>query len=183
MNETLSKKGKEGSFKVIFFVMVISLLIASFWNTIPAIKNGVGAILNPTAGFLLTWNLTGGMIILVLLISLFMTLIQKYTTDQKTMKEMKDEQKRLQQEMKKLEAGSKEHSELGMKSMKMMVPMLKLGMRPIIYTAIPIILLFRWFADYFALVDFNFWIFNWFWFYFFGLMIFSSILRKILKVV
>jgi len=180
---TTGKQGKEGSFRVIFLVMLASLLIASFWNSIPAIKNTVGAVLNPTAGMLLSWNLVWGMTLLVLLLSIFMTLVQKYTTDQKTMREMKEEQKRLQQEMKKLEVGSKEHSELGMKSMKMMGPMLKLGMRPIIYTAIPIILLFRWFADYFAVVDFKFWIFSWFWFYLLGSIIFSSILRKILKVV
>ena len=59
----------------------------------------------------------------------------------------------MQQQMKKLEVGSKEYTELSMKSMKFMGPMLKLSMRPIIYTAIPIILLFRWFVDYFKLVS------------------------------
>jgi len=183
MDEIADKKGKEGSFRLIFLIMLVSILIASFWNSIPAIKNTVGAILNPTAGALLSWNLLWGMAILVLLLSLFMTLIQKYTTDQKTIREMRNEQKSLQEQMKKFEPGSKEHSELGMKSMKMMGPMFKLSMRPIIYTAIPIILLFRWFADYFALVDFKVWIFNWFWFYLIGTIIFGSILRKILKVV
>ena len=180
---TTGKQGKEGSFRVIFLVMLASLLIASFWNSIPAIKNTVNAILNPTAGMLLSWNLIWGLTILVLLLSFFMTLIQKYTTDQKTMREMREEQKKMQEEMKKLQVGSKEHTELSMKSMKFMGPMLKMSMRPIVYTAIPIILLFRWFSDYFTLVDFKFLIFNWFWFYFLGLMIFSSILRKILKVV
>jgi len=185
MDETgdANKRGKEGSFRAIFIVMLVSLTIAAFWNSFPVIKNSVSGILNPTAGSLLSWNLLGGMTFLVLLLSIFMTLVQKYTTDQKTMREMKEEQKRLQQEMKKFAPGSKEHSDLGMQSMKMMGPMLKLGMRPIIYTAIPIILLFRWFADYFAIVDFKFWIFNWFWFYLLGSIIFSSILRKILKVV
>ena len=184
MEEDTNKAGKEGSFKLIFIVMIISVLIASFWNSIPLIKNSVGAILNPSAGALLNWDLTLGMVILVFILSLFMTLVQKYTTDQKTMREMKEEQKRLQEEMKKFQAGSKEHTELGMKSMKMMGPMFKLGMRPIIYTAIPIILLFRWFADYFVLVDFRFFgFFSWFWFYLLGSIIFSSILRKIMKVV
>ena len=180
----MDNEGKEGSFTIVFVVMLVSIIIASFWDSIPAIKNSAGAVLNPTAGALLGWNLTFGMAVLVLLLSLFMTLIQKYTTDQATMREMRDEQKRLQEEMKKFEAGSKEHTELGMRSMKMMMPMLKMGMRPIVYTAIPIILLFRWFTDYFSAIDFRFFgLLSWFWFYLLGSIIFSSILRKVLKVV
>lgn len=179
----MDKEGKEGSYTVVVIVMLVSLLIASLWNSVPVIKNSVNSILNPTAGQLLSWNLTLGMTIIVFLLSLFMTIVQKYTTDQKTMGEMRDEQKRLQQEMKKFTPGSKEHTELNMKSMKFIGPMFKMSMRPLAYTAVPIILLFRWFQDYFAVVDFKFWIFSWFWFYLLGSIIFSSILRKILKVV
>ena len=175
---------KKGSYKLIFIVMVASLVIAAFWNSLPLIKNSVNAVLNPTAGALLRLNLTLGMAILIFLLSVFMTLIQKYTTDQKTLREMKEEQKKMQQDMKKFEPGSKEHTELSMKSMKFIGPMFKLSMRPIIYTAIPIILLFRWFTDYFTVVDFRFFgILSWFWFYLLGSILFSSILRKILKVV
>ena len=180
----MDNTGKEGSFKLIFIVMLASVLIASFWNSVPLIKNSVNAVLNPSAGALLNWNLNLGMTLLILLLSIFMTLIQKYTTDQKTLMEMRAEQKKMQEDLKKLEVGSREHNELSMKSMKFMGPMLKLSMRPIIYTAIPFILLIRWFTDHFALVDFRFFgIFSWFWFYLIGSIIFSSILRKILKVV
>ena len=175
---------KKGSYGLIFLVMVVSLAIAAFWNSLPVIKNSVNAILNPTAGALLDLDLTFGMAILVLLLSVFTTIIQKYATDQKTLREMKEEQKKLQEDIKKLEVGSKEHTELSMKSMKFIGPMMKLSMRPIIYTAIPFILFFRWFTDYFALVDFKFFGFlSWFWFYLLGSIIFSSVLRKILKVV
>ncbi len=175
---------KKGSFGLIFLVMFISILIAAFWNSLPIIKNSVNAVLNPTAGALLGLNLTFGMTILVLLLSIFTTLIQKYATDQKTLREMKEEQKKLQEDLKKLEVGSKEHTELSMKSMKFIGPMFKLSMRPIIYTAIPFILFFRWFTDYFSLVNFRFLGFlSWFWFYLLGSIFFSSILRKFLKVV
>ncbi len=180
----MNNEGKEGGFGLILLVMVASLAIAAFWNSLPFIKNSVGTVLNPTAGALLNWNLTYGMLVLVLLLSVFMTLIQKYTTDQKTLREMKEEQKKMQEDLKKLEVGSKEHSELSMKSLKFVGPMFKLSMRPIIYTAIPIILLFRWFTDYFSLVDFKFFGFlSWFWFYLLGSIIFSSILRKVFNVV
>ena len=180
----MNNEGKEGGFGLILLVMVVSLAIAAFWNSLPFIKNSVGAVLNPTAGALLNLNLTYGMLVLVLLLSVFMTLIQKYTTDQKTLREMKEEQKKMQEDLKKLEVGSKEHSELSMKSLKFVGPMFKLSMRPIIYTAIPIILLFRWFTDYFSLVDFKFFGFlSWFWFYLLGSIIFSSVLRKVFNVV
>ena len=180
----MNNEGKEGGFGLILLVMVASLAIAAFWNSLPFIKNSVGAVLNPTAGALLNLNLTYGMLVLVLLLSIFMTLIQKYTTDQKTLREMKEEQKKMQEDLKKLEVGSKEHSELSMKSLKFVGPMFKLSMRPIIYTAIPIILLFRWFTDYFSLVDFKFFGFlSWFWFYLLGSIIFSSVLRKVFNVV
>ncbi len=64
---------KEGGFRGIFIVMIISLAIAFFWNSISIIKNTVQMVLNPTAGALLGWNLTGGMIIIILVISVFMT--------------------------------------------------------------------------------------------------------------
>ena len=87
------------------------------------------AILNPSAGALLDWNLTLGMLAIVFVISIFMTFVQKYATDQKTLKEMKEEQKRFQKEVKKLEPGSKEHTELSLESAKMVIPMMKIGMR------------------------------------------------------
>ncbi|MEK6830317.1 MAG: EMC3/TMCO1 family protein [Nanoarchaeota archaeon] len=176
---------KEGSFIPMIIIMVLSLLIASFWDSIPLIKNSVGAILNPTAGTLLNWNLTYGMIIIVFCLSLFMTLIQKYATDQKTLREMKDEQKRLNEEAKKFRDNPEKMMEIQKESMKFLMPMMKLSMRGLIFTGIPIILFFRWFNDFFSAVgDFRFFGFlNWFWLYLLGSIIFSSIFRKILKVV
>ncbi len=181
----MDNEGKKGSFGLIFLVMLASMAIAAFWNSLPFIKNSVGAVLNPTAGALLNWNLAVGMFVIVFLISIFMTLIQKYATDQKALREIKDEQKKIQEEMKKFQAGSKEHTELSMKSMKFIGPMFRHSMRPIVYTAIPIILFFRWFSDFFtAIGDFRFFGFlSWFWFYLLGSIIFSSILRKVFKVV
>jgi len=48
----MDNTGKEGSFKLIFIVMLASVLIASFWNSVPLIKNSVNAVLNPSAGAL-----------------------------------------------------------------------------------------------------------------------------------
>lgn len=177
-------KGKEGSFKGFFIIMIVSLAIALFWNSIPIIKNSVSAILNPTAGALLNWSLNWGMTVLVLVIAIFTTILQKYGTDQKMLKELKAEQKRLSAEAKELrhdpEKAMKKQGEIT----KISISMMKLSFRPIIYTAIPLFLFFRWFMDYFTAVGnpaiFGF--FNWFWFYLLFSVIFSSILRKVFNV-
>ena len=175
---------KEGSFKGPIIVLVISMLIAAFWNQLDFIRNLVSAGLDPTAGFLLNWNLTIGMVILIFILTIITTLAQKYGTDQEALREMKKEQKALQEEMKKYKDHPEKFMELQKESMKFMMPMMKLGMRPIMYTGIPLILFFRWFMDFFTLLGdpkfFGF--FNWFWFYLLGSIIFSSILRKIWKV-
>lgn len=179
------KQAKEGSFKPLVIIMLISLAIAGFWNTFPVIKNSIHAILNPSAGALLDWNVTWGMIILVAIITFIMTLAQKHLTDQDTLREMKKEQKELSEKMKKLERGSKEQMELTKKQFEVMPQMMKLSMRPMAYTGVPIILFFRWFMDYFnAIPDFRFFgFFTWFWFYLIASIIISSILRKYMKVV
>ena len=181
----MDTEGKKGSFTGIFVVMFISLLIFFFWDSVDFIKNSAHWILNPSAGVLLTWNVTLGMIIIILIISIIMTLIQKYATDQKTLKEMKEQQKALQEEMKKYSENPKKIAELSKKQMEFIPKTFKLGMRPMIYTAIPLILFFKWFMDFFSTageVKF-FGIFSWFWFYLIGTIIFSSILRKVFNVV
>lgn len=184
-NLSKDKNAKEGSFAPVLIVMVASLLILFLWDKVTFIKDGVGAILNPTAGVLLNWNITWGMMIIVAFLALFMTVIQKYATDQKTLKEMKEEQKKLNEEAKKVRDNPERMMQIQKESMKFMVPMMKLSMRAMVFTGIPIILFFRWFNDFFMIIeDFKFFGFlNWFWFYLLGSIIFSSIFRKILKVV
>ncbi len=181
---------KEGSFKPIFFVMIISLLIASFWDRVDILQRSVHSVLTPTLGTLLEWNLTGGMLIIIFLIALITTLVQKYATDQKTLKEMKKEQKELQKEMKEYKDHPEKLMELQKKQFEVMPKMMKLSMRPIMFTGVPFILLFRWFMDIFtpetgytiisnpSFLGF----FNWFWFYLVFTIVFSSLIRKVVKV-
>jgi len=175
---------KEGSFHLIFIVLIASLAIAYFWDSIPIISNSVHSVLNPSAGVLLNWNVVWGMTILILIISIFMSLAQKYGTDQETLKKIKAEQKEPQEEMKKFKDDPGKVLELQKKSFEFIPLMMKHSMRPIIYTGIPLILLFRWFIDYFAVIPgFRFFgFFSWFWYYLIASIIFSTIIRKFLKV-
>ena len=177
------KKG--GSYFPIIIVMGFSLLIASLWNKFPIIKESANAVLNPSAGFLLNWNLTWGMILIVFLLSLFTTLIQKYATDQTSLRELKKEQKFLQDEMKKYKEHPEKLIELQKKQWGIIPKTMELSMRAVVFTGVPLILLFRWFQDFFT-ANGNphfFGFFSWFWFYFLGFLIFTSILRKYLDVV
>ncbi|MGD9275689.1 MAG: EMC3/TMCO1 family protein [Candidatus Pacearchaeota archaeon] len=181
----MDSKGKDGSFTPIILVMAASLMIASFWNSVPAIKNTVHSILNPSAGILLNWNLTWGMIILVFVITLITTLAQKYGTDQKALRELKKEQKILQEEMKKYKEHPEKLMELQKKQLEFIPKTMKLSMRAIAFTGVPLILFFRWFNDYFTEIGNPDVIFGlgWFGTYFIATIIFSSIMRKYLKVV
>ncbi len=164
--------------------MLISLVIAFAWNKVPIIKNSVDVVLIPTAGSLLQWNLTFGMLIIVFMISLIISIAQKYLTDQETLKEIKKEQKALREEMNLVKDDPAKIMELNKKQMQKIPLVFEASMRPLIYTAIPFIIFFRWFNDFFISIGnpkfFGF--LSWFWFYLIASIIFSSILRKVLKV-
>jgi uncharacterized membrane protein (DUF106 family) len=176
---------KQGSYWPIILITILSLVLAVYWDKIPFIKNGVHAALNPSAGALLTWNLTIGMLLVTFIITLITTLIQKYATDQKALKELRLEQKILQEEMKKFKDNPAKVSELSKKQMEFIPRTFKLTSRTVLFTGIPFLLFFRWFYDFFATIGqpkfFGF--LPWFWFYLIATLIFSSILRKYMKVV
>ncbi len=184
---------KEGSYKPLIFVMLLSLLIAFLWNvkSFSFIQSSVHFVLDPSLGALLHWNLTIGMLILVLFISVISIVAQKYGTDQKTLKEIRKEQKKMQEEMKEVREHPEKMAELNKKQMDIMSKSMKLSTRPIMFTGIPFILLFRWFSDLFTantgytlVANPTFFGFmSWFWFYLIFTLVFSMILRKVFKVV
>jgi uncharacterized membrane protein (DUF106 family) len=175
---------KKGSFKPVIIALIISMLIALFWNSLVFLKNFVHAILNPTAGALISWNLHIGMLLIVFILTLITTLIQKYGTDQEALKELKKVQKEAQKEMRECRDDPKKLMELQKKSFESLPQTFKLSMRSFAYTAIPLLLFFRWFMDFFQSINnpkfFGF--LGWFLFYLLFSIIFSSILRKALKV-
>jgi uncharacterized membrane protein (DUF106 family) len=179
------KKAKEGSFMPLIIIMIASTIIAFYWDKLPWISDSIHIIFDPTAGALLNWNLNLGMIIIVFIITLLTTLVQKYATDQKTLKELRKEQKEMQKQMKEFKDSPEKLMELQKKQMAMFPRQMKLSMRAIAYTGIPFILFFRWFNDYFIANGNPKFILGmgWFLFYFIFTMLFSSLLRKYMDVV
>jgi uncharacterized membrane protein (DUF106 family) len=170
---------------ILFLIMALSLGIAFMWNSIPVIKDAVHYALDPTAGWLLNLNFYFGIILISALLTLATTIIQKYATDQETLRQIKAEQKAIQEEMKKLKNQPAKMLELNKKQMEKMPEMMQHTMRPVLYTFIPFVLFFRWFGDYFTGSSMNtiFLIFpRWVWIYLILSIIFNSAFRKILKV-
>lgn len=165
--------------------MIVSMLIASAWQSVSWLKNGAHAILDPAFGRVLGWNITIGMFVIVFFLVFLMTLIQKYTTNQKELREIRAEQNKLQEEMKQCRDDPKKLAECNTRNMEFMGRSMKLSMGSIVYTAVPFVLFLRWFNDYFsqtALTGFKFFGFlSWFWFYLIFSIVFSMITRKILK--
>jgi len=168
--------------KPLFLVMLVSLGIAYFWNSVPIISQSVHSALDPSAGKLLAWNVSIGMLLFSAVISIFLTLIQKYATDQKMLREIKKEQKFLQEEAKKFKEHPEKFMEIQKKSWAKTLEILPLTMRPIMYTSIPIILFFRWFSDYFIINQTKVFGMHWLLAYIIFSMILTSIFRKMFNV-
>jgi uncharacterized membrane protein (DUF106 family) len=167
---------------ILILVMLLSTLVASMWNSVPVIKNTAHALLDPSVGALLNWQVTPGFLLIAALITLVTTLVQKYFTDQKTIKELRNESKILSEEMKQYKDHPEKLMELQRKQFEIMGKTMPLTMRPLLYTAIPFVLFLRWFSDYFTLHPIKIVGLSWFWAYFLSSIIFSVIFRKVLKV-
>ena len=171
------------SLRILFLVLLVSLAIAFLWGIIPQIKSSVHFVLDPSAGKLLDWNMTFGLIIISAIISFITMLLQKYTTDQETLRQIKKEQKLLQEEMKTIRDNPKKLMELQRKQFEFVPRTLDITIRPLVYTSVPIILFFRWFGDYFASHPYKFFGFlSWIWAYIIFSIILSSIFKKVLNV-
>lgn len=176
------RKGALSPFMIMFLVMVVGIVVAGLWQTVPIIKTTIHAILDPTAGALFSWHPTLGMVIFTAIIALLTTILQKYATDQEKIKALREEQKLLQQEMKLLKDNPEKQLQLSQKSMELMMQSMPLTMKPTLFTAVPFILFFRWFSEYFILNPVKILGMSWFWAYLIFTIIWSTIFRKLLKV-
>jgi uncharacterized membrane protein (DUF106 family) len=179
----MNKQGKFNGMLLMLALMLVSMGIGGLWNKVPIIKQFSHLILDPTAGSLLNLNVSIGMILIAGIISLATSLVQKYTMDHERMKNLKAEQKRLQEEMKKYKDHPQKLVELNKEFMKTFSELWDVSLRPAFYTIIPIILFFRWFNDYFASNPVKiFGVLSWFWAYLIFAIFFSMIFRKLLKL-
>ncbi len=96
-------------------------------------------------------NLVGpfwGIFLLSLIISVIVTIIYKYTTNQELMKRLKDEQKSYSQKLKELRSNPEEMMKVQKEAMKTNMEYMKLSFKPTLITMLPILLIFGWMAGH-----------------------------------
>ncbi|MBR9701548.1 DUF106 domain-containing protein [Candidatus Pacearchaeota archaeon] len=180
----MDQKGMTKFLFVMMGFMAFAMIIVGLWNSVPIIKESVHAVLDPSAGALINWNLTWGTLLLFFIIAVITTLIQKYATDQETLKELRKGQKEMQVEMKKYKDDPGKMMELQKNLWPTTIKMMQVSMKSSMFTIVPFILLFRWFMDFFEALGSPDIIFGFGWFgsYMISLILFSSVLRKVFKV-
>jgi len=101
-------------------------------------------ILDPVLGPLLNFPTLLSVILLSFLISLVITIVYKYTTNQDLMKQLKAEMKEFQREIKELKKDPERAMQVQKKSMQTNMKYMTHSMRSTLFSIIPIIIIFGW---------------------------------------
>ena len=107
-------------------------------------------ILNFAFGWLLPLPAFWSILILCFIISLLITLIYKYTTNQSVMKDLKTEIKTLQADMKLLRNDPTKMMEVNKKAMEANMKYMSHSLKPMLFTFLPVILIFGWLNGHLA---------------------------------
>jgi len=129
---------------------------------------------------LINSNPTISVILIGFLVTLAMTLVTKYFTDQIKMRELKDKQKECQKKIKEKKGDIEAQKIIQKEMMACSMELMKHSFKPMFITFIPIILIFWWIRGIFletAIAN------TWLWWYIGSAIGSSIILRKVLNVV
>jgi uncharacterized membrane protein (DUF106 family) len=137
-----------------------------------------------TLGPLLNLPKPFGLLAISFILTLLITIIYKYMTDQELMKTLKADMKSAQAEMKKLKDDPKKMMEMQKEAMQKNMKYMMKSMKPTLVTFIPIILIFGWLRQYYEAAgnpDVFFGL-SWIWSYIIFSIVLSIIMRKVLKI-
>lgn len=131
-------------------------------------------------------------VVLTLLITFLITLAYKLLTNQELMKNLKQESEALKAEMKTLKNDTEKLMQVQKKAMEKSFEYMRHSMKPALFYLIPLLLFFNWmsktFKGYGDLVSWGFYIplfgtgLSWLGVYIIASIIFSIIIRKLMKV-
>ncbi|MEM3126888.1 MAG: EMC3/TMCO1 family protein [Candidatus Woesearchaeota archaeon] len=110
----------------------------------------INTILDPIFGPILFLDPFLGIIIISFLVSLLMSIIYKYMTNQNQMKQFKDDIKKYQKEMKEEKQNPQKMMEIQKKAMEVNMQYMMQSLKPTLVTFIPIIIIFAWLSSHFA---------------------------------
>jgi len=134
------------------------------------------------------------LLVISIVLSIIVTLIYKYATDQAVMKELKGQLKKYQQQMKESKDDMQKLNEIQKKSMAVNMKYMKQSFKPMIITMIPFIIIFWWLRSIYTdvvVIPLSFHVplsalatgLGWIGTYIIFSMIFTTLFRKALKVV
>ena len=133
-------------------------------------------------GFLINWSPLAGLLVISFLLTLLISLSYKFLTDQKLMKDHKDEIKELQKELKSLKDNPEKMMAKQKELMEKNLKMMKHNFKPMLFTFIPLIIIFGWLRTTYTPMGKLIFGLSWFWIYLITAVIFSIIIRKLLKI-
>jgi uncharacterized membrane protein (DUF106 family) len=123
-----------------------------------------------------------------IILSIFVTLVYKYMTDQTLMRELKKDLKKYQKQMKEHRSDATKVSEVSKKSMAVNMKYMHQSMKPMLITMLPFLGIFTWLRSNFAetiMYNLPVWphTLGWLGTYIIFSMVFTTLFRKILGVV
>ena len=137
---------------------------------------------NSIFGGLIGMSPLGGILLISFILTLVITLLYKVFTDQKALKAIKDEMKEMRNEMKEFKQDPQKMIELQKRSMQKSLEQMKHTIKPMLITMIPLIIIFSWLRSTYTDMGALIFGLSWLWIYILSSIIFSIILRKVLKV-
>lgn len=120
-------------------------------------------------------NPISSILILSLLATIFITIVNFFMVDRTKMKEIKEKQKALRQEVKKYKDNPQKMMEFNKQMIEGMPEQLKHSLKPMIITTIPMLILFVWLRSIFIMTAIAS---TWIWWYIGSSIIFNICLRK-----
>ncbi len=123
-----------------------------------------------------------GILLISFILTFIITLSYKLLTNQKALKAIKDEVKELRNEMKEFKEDPKKMMELQKRSLQKSMEQMKYTIKPMLFTMIPLVIVFGWLRSTYASYGDLIFGLSWIWVYIISSVIYSLILRKILRV-
>lgn len=137
---------------------------------------------NSIFGFLINWNPLISLLVISFILTLIISLSYKFLTNQKELKQHKEEMDKLQKEIKSLKDNPQKMMDKQKELMEKNLKMMKYQIKPMLFTFIPLIIIFGWLRATYEPLGKMILGLSWFWVYLITAIIFSIIIRKLLKI-
>jgi uncharacterized membrane protein (DUF106 family) len=132
---------------------------------------------------LIAWSPQFALVIMCFILTLITTLVYKYTTNQQWIKQTREEMKELQKQANDSRNNPAKMAEIQRQIMEKNMKFMMHSFKPLIYTFIPLLLVFGWIRSVPEWTEGKILLgLSWIWVYVIFSMLFSTILRKVLKI-